>query len=118
MLEELHPRGDELRNLSSSEKKLLSYLLKQTNNQKLCDGLDSVKVIDEDDGGMGSIRFSYGKLGPSAAQAEYVDEDGVLVLLQLNLTDKCLLLELDIWKSNFSRLKRYPTPDKIKIIEE
>jgi hypothetical protein len=80
--------------------------------------LDTAQVMDMRGGGMGSIRFN----NPSAAQrtvgrtiarAEYTDEDGVLVSIALHADEKGDLFELDCWKVDFSRLRRYPSPSAI-----
>ena len=72
------------------------------------------------DGGMGSIRFvpmsgesrSFGK---PIAEAEYVDADGVLVSITLNVDEQGDLYEADFWKVDFSPLREYPQPEQLRI---
>jgi hypothetical protein len=80
-------------------------------------GLDEVLVVEMRDGSMGSIRFLNGsgrRRSFSIAEAEYVDDDGVSVSIELNVDEKNELFELDFWKVDFSPLKRYPNPEDVK----
>jgi hypothetical protein len=70
-----------------------------------------------DDGGMGSLRLATdeglqqqpGRLtGRRAAELQFIDADGVPVLASLNLDQNGELLEIDIWKTDFSPLIRIP----------
>ena len=77
-------------------------------------------VEDMKDGGMGSVRFedSYNRerrLGKKIAEAEFRDQDGIPVSAVLNLDDKGQLFELDMWKVDFSALKRYPRPEELRL---
>lgn len=83
--------------------------------------LSSVLVEDIQDGGMGSIRFlppchSARHFGKAIAQAEYIDEDGVLVSIVINVDEEDVLYEVDFWKVDFSQLKRYPRTSENKIL--
>lgn len=78
-------------------------------------------VEDLKDGGMGSVRF----ISPSrvlsrgtreVANAEYVDDDNVLVSIALTEDADGRLFELDFWKTDFSPLRRYPNPNDLRII--
>lgn len=83
--------------------------------------LSSALVADMQDGGMGSIRFLTSEHAPARhfgraiTQAEYIDEDGVLVSIVVNVDQKDDLYEVDFWKVDFSPLKRYPRASDIKI---
>ena len=76
------------------------------------------RVVDMQDGGMGSIRFvgsearTFGKV---AAEAQYVDSDGVLVLITVNTDKENQLFEVDFWKVDFSPLKRYPKYSELAV---
>ena len=73
-------------------------------------------AVDLRDGGMGSIRVIAGsddaprRMGRELVTASYTDEDGVPVLISLNLDEGGGLFEIDIWKVDFSPLRRYPRP--------
>ena len=80
-------------------------------------GLDDALVVEMRDGGMGSIRFLNGsdrRRYRSIAQAEYMDDDGVSVSIELNVDERDELFELDLWKVDFSPLRRYPDPKDLK----
>lgn len=79
-------------------------------------------VEDMQDGGMGSIRFVASgeperRFGDAVAEAEYIDEDGVLVSITINVDQNKNLYEVDFWKVDFSPLRRYPNPSEVTIIE-
>jgi hypothetical protein len=72
------------------------------------------------DGGMGSVRFlaSTGEkrsIGKIIAEAEYFDEDGILVSIVINADQQGNLYEIDFWKVDFSPLCKYPKPKDLKI---
>jgi len=85
--------------------------------------LDALKaniVEDMADGDMGSIRFVYGSsmprlLGQTVARAEYVDADGVVVSITVNLDSQGDLYEVDFWKTDFSPLLKYPVPEQLHL---
>ncbi len=69
---------------------------------------------------MGSLRFKDTNnqerpFGKKIAEAEFTDEDGVLVSVVVNLDNSDELLELDLWKVDFSPLKRYPRPEELRM---
>lgn len=104
------------RSLRAEEKAVLAALL-GTSVEVLNQRLKSCAVEDMADGGMGSIRFLQGSSGESpvfdkaVAEAEYVDADGVVVSIVLNVDQQGDLFELDIWKVDFSPLREYPRPE-------
>lgn len=80
-------------------------------------GLDGALVVDMRDGGMGTIRFLNGgdrRRSRPIAEAEYMDDDGVSVSIELTVDESDELFELDFWKVDFSPLKRYPNPEELK----
>jgi hypothetical protein len=79
--------------------------------------LDDALVREMQDGGMGSIRFLGGddrRYGRTIAEAMYVDDDGIVVSIHLNVDKTDSLFELDLWKVDFSPLLRYPRPDDLQ----
>jgi hypothetical protein len=70
-------------------------------------------VEDMDDGGMGGIKFvsthEDRHLGRELASVEFLDEDETAVIATLSLDNYGDLYELDIWKTDFSPLKRLPS---------
>ena len=81
--------------------------------------LNAKTVEDMNDGGMGSVRFvssgSERHLGEAIAEAEYTDDDGVVVSIALNTDTSGRLYEVDFWKVDFSPLRRYPSPSDLRI---
>jgi hypothetical protein len=82
--------------------------------------LEQIQVQSMDDGGMGSLQFSPREtrvFGRVAAECRFVDEDGVPVLAALNLDRDGNPFELDLWKVDFSALRRWPRPEQIRVAE-
>lgn len=76
---------------------------------------DDLRVRDMSDGGMGSLLFQPGSSITTFGVAElfFLDEDGVLVSASLNATSEGKPVELDLWKVDFSPLRRWPSKDQI-----
>ena len=74
--------------------------------------LSHIYVEDADDGGMGGLIFISGKqgrkLGRDIASREFTDQDGTKVIVTLSLDNFGDLYELDVWKTDFSRLLSFP----------
>jgi hypothetical protein len=100
------------RGLREEEAQLIRLLLKGTwTQEKINSELLGSLVYDMQDGGMGSIRFAGRpgrKMRREMAEAQYTDVDGIDVLITVNLDEDDHLFELDIWKVDFSPLRRYP----------
>ncbi len=70
---------------------------------------------------MGSVEFirpeprSFGK---ALVDAQYLDSDGVLVVITINSDKSGELFELDFWKVDFSALKQYPRPSDLFSIKK
>ncbi|UXP33318.1 hypothetical protein N6H18_05055 [Reichenbachiella agarivorans] len=65
---------------------------------------------------MGSINFDNDRpdlYDGDIAQCEYLDADGMRVVLSLTKDQEGKLLDLDIWKENFTALVAYPTPETL-----
>jgi hypothetical protein len=76
------------------------------------------KVVDMNDGNMGSISFDLEKKNRryrQIAAGEFYDSDGVLVDFELTIDKNKQLFEFDFWKVDFSPLKEYPTIEKIRL---
>ncbi len=70
------------------------------------------------DGGMGSFRIGEAsagrRLGQTIAEVGFSDIDGVYVTAVLNVDAHDRLLEVDIWKVDFSPLLRWPSEHEIR----
>lgn len=76
---------------------------------------EKMRVRQMDDGGMGSLcLYPKGeinenrKFGKMVSEFQFTDNDGVEVLVLLNIDDRGQLFELDIWKTDFSQLLSFP----------
>jgi len=105
--------GKTLRTLNEAEIALIRHMLRGT-AQKLEVGVSlSTCLVEElNDGGMGSLRFDSQNqervLGQDICREEFPDSDGVPIFVALSLDNYDELFELDIWKVDFSPLKRFP----------
>ena len=88
---------------------LVKYLIEQAEIQ--CD-LIGLKVLDMNDGGMGSIKLiddgSKRKCGRMVSDCQFIDEDNYPVIVSLFLDENDQLFELDIWKVNLSPTIKFP----------
>jgi hypothetical protein len=108
------------RPLRPSELNLLEFMLLQSwVGKNLNERLARELVTDMLDGGMGSIRFidlggaRARRYARTLAQAEYLDEDGIVVSLAISADQRDELFDIDFWKVDFSPLRRYPTPSEL-----
>jgi hypothetical protein len=71
-------------------------------------------IVEEYEGShMGSINLNNpnnDQYDGDLIQAEYTDSDKIPVVLSLTKDKNNQLLDLDFWKSDFSRLVQYPKP--------
>lgn len=113
---------DSRRLLRPVERDLVAAMLAGSQgSQHLAAGLADILVDEMNDGGMGSLLFvaddrADRRYGSEIAEAEFSDEDGVLVSVTLNLDQYDGLFELDVWKVDNSPLKRMPGLAEIKMI--
>ena len=100
-----------MRALRDHEKPLVSAILEAAGFELS----EHLRVVDMEDGGMGSLLFQTGasiaKFG--VAKLYFLDEDGVLVSVELNATREGKPVELDVWKVDFSPLKRWPQAEDL-----
>ncbi|MGH9574110.1 MAG: DUF6984 family protein, partial [Candidatus Acidiferrales bacterium] len=89
MSEESQFGNSPIRPLRLEERELIRSLLSRVPpDETLTTDLSESLVTDMQDGGMGSIRFVYPQpqlMGKTLIEAQYVDSDGVLVSMALNL---------------------------------
>lgn len=77
---------------------------------------ENLSVCEMDDGGMGSLYLlpdsqlnTNRHFGDEVSKFQFTDDDSVQVIASLNLDDSGNLFELDVWKTDFSRLIRFPS---------
>jgi hypothetical protein len=91
------------RQIRQEEKNLILFLLTQIFADK--NYQIPSHVSDLNDGGMGSVQL---------IQMEYIDLDGQRLIITLTENENQELFELDFWKVDFSPLKKFPSPEKLK----
>lgn len=107
-----------VRELTADERALLVGMIAgKPEATHLLDLLSTALVEEMADGGMGSLRFYTPedvprRLGKQLAEKEFVDIDGIPVIVAINLDDRGNLYELDVWKVDFSPLRQFPTISK------
>jgi len=106
------------RKLTDIEALLIRYLIAKSGLDFSSIDLNELKVHDLADGGMGSLRLLAGAanendriFGSQIAEVRFNDADGEAVIVSLNVDTEGELLELDIWKTDFSPLIRFPDPN-------
>ena len=77
----------------------------------------SMTVEDMNDGGMGSLLIKKDtKVGLfDVAKLEFIDEDNVVVFATLNCATNGEPVEIDMWKVDYSKLKKWPEADQLKL---
>ena len=103
-----------MRLINKSELTFLVKILKNNTSFKVnLNKLSQLQVKDADDGGMGGLIFlsknQDRRLGKDIASYEFKDQDGVTVIATLSLDNFGDLYELDVWKTDFSKLISFPT---------
>ena len=116
-----------MRTIAEKEYKFLVRVASEAGKDLHSAGLSSASMVEQmADGGMGSLRFvdtavecSNRRFGKIFVQGEFNDEDGVPVSFTVNLDDDGKIIELDLWRVDFSPLKRLPTQsDGVRIIAD
>ncbi len=97
------------------EERLLELLVKKSSIAIPENWKDGLLVCPMDDGEMGSLYlFPQGKviegrvLGEQISDFQFRDLDGVEVIASLNVDSNGNLFELDIWKTDFGKLLKFP----------
>lgn len=97
------------------EERLLELLVKKSSIAIPENWKDGLLVRPMDDGEMGSLYlFPQGKviegrvLGEQISDFQFTDLDGVEVIASLNVDNNGNLFELDIWKTDFGKLQKFP----------
>ncbi|HWD86491.1 MAG TPA: hypothetical protein VG367_00090 [Mucilaginibacter sp.] len=105
-----------MRKLKKEEYDLILFLIKdKPNSEHIIAELSDVFVEEMNDGGMGSLEFlnkerAGRKYGPTMAQIQLPDNDGIPLLISVDLDKDGDIFELDVWKCDFSKLIQFPLP--------
>ncbi|MEM7382855.1 MAG: hypothetical protein AAF400_00825 [Bacteroidota bacterium] len=102
---------------SHNEMQLLKLLVQKAAVNFPPDWHHNLLVQPMNDGGMGSLLLLPDGMtrkerlfGAQISEHALTDEDGVVVLVSLNVDDEGKLFELDIWKTNFDPLINLTLP--------
>jgi hypothetical protein len=116
LISDLNLSQNNMRLLNKQEYDLIEYLLKDKSDFKyLLKDLSNLMVEEMNDSGMGSLRF-LSKTGEKRimreeiAEISLLDLDGIPVSFTVNLGTDGELYELDVFKGDFSALKKFPLP--------
>jgi hypothetical protein len=104
------------RRLSSDEKRLLVALIERSGQSEVFMTLvDSMWVEEMNDGGMGSLNIflesapnASRTMKSQAAELQFTDADGAVVIASLNVSEDGYPYEIDVWKTTFDPLIRIP----------
>lgn len=107
-----------IRKINDREKAILEYFIKQGSLQLPKGWSQNLLVQQMDDGGMGSFLIflnSYDmdaerKFGKQVDEFEFIDDDGVPVLVSLNTDQQNEPFEIDIWKINYRPVINFKIP--------
>ena len=107
----------EFRRPTADERRLLLELARIAHIDGPETWLDGLQVREMKDGGMGSLELAvaaqgviiFGGVVLSKATVQFADDDGVQVVATLNAHRDGVPFELDVWKTDFTPLKRIPT---------
>jgi hypothetical protein len=107
-----------IRKINNVEKEILDYLIKLARLHFPGKSNQDTLVQNMNDGGMGSFLIfqdssdigAKRKFGKQVAEFEFVDDDGVKVLVALNVDDQNNLFEVDIWKTDFNPVINLKVP--------
>lgn len=108
----------EFREIREEERLLVCFLLAKCGMSEKEFSVAGM-VNDYEGGVMGSINFAGSDPGlyqGDLIQAEYTDADGTEVIITLTVDTHGKLLDLDFWKTDFSALIRYPTPETLGLL--
>ena len=100
---------------TKEERLLISYLIDLSSMSFSSDWEEKITVRSMSDGGMGGLVIFLGEeslqdrqFGEQISEYYFLDQDGVTVIASLNIDNKGSLYELDIWKTDFSKLIKFP----------
>lgn len=106
---------ESIRKPTIQEEKLLEFLVKKSSVTIPENWKDGLMVLPMNDGEMGSLYlFPKGdivddrRFGKQVSDFQFTDIDEIEVIASLNLDDEGNLFELDIWKTDFGKLFRFP----------
>lgn len=106
-----------VRLIRADEIALIEFMLNRLGKQ-LSDFSINEQVEEYEQGKMGSISLGGNPemYASDLLQVQYIDSDGIPVIISLTQDTDGKLLDLDFWKEDFSKLVLYPSPDKVEVL--
>ena len=106
----------ETRKIRQNERDLILFLLEKL-NLNVADYPVNEDVFEYEGGKMGSISLNNNpdSYAGDLIQVEYIDTDNTPVMITLTHDTEGRLLDLDFWKTDFSKLLKYPAVSEIKL---
>jgi hypothetical protein len=109
-----------IRKINTTEQLILAYLVKKGSLQLQNGWLQNVFVQQMEDGGMGSFLIFQDAseigdkriFGKQVSEFEFVDDDGILVIVSLNMDQYDKLFEVDVWKTDYKPVITFKVPEK------
>ena len=105
---------NQTRKIRQNERDLIVFLLERL-NLNVADYPINEDVFEYEGGKMGSISLNNNpdSYAGDLIQVEYIDTDNTPVMITLTHDTEGQLLDLDFWKTDFSKLLKYPTIQEI-----
>ena len=105
---------NQTRKIRQNERDLIFFLLEKL-NLNVADYPINEDVFEYEGGKMGSISLNNNPddYAGDLIQVEYIDTDNTPVMITLTHDTEGQLLDLDFWKTDFSKLLKYPTVGEI-----
>jgi hypothetical protein len=111
---------NQTRKIREDERVLIEFMLEKI-GLTTQDYPISENVYEYEGGKMGSISLGINNnpddYDGDLIQVQYIDTDGIAVIITLTRNNKNQLLDLDFWKEDFSKLLLYPIPNKVVVKE-
>lgn len=110
------------RKLTKNEEQFITFLINNSSIKMPANWSNGLLAQSLNDGGMGSLYLFYKRtlskkrrFGEQVSEITFIDKDGVEVIASLNVDENGELYELDIWKTDYSRLiSEFPTMSSIE----
>ncbi len=111
---------ESIRKINDIEIVILNYLIANSSIQLPKEFNDNFFVQKMNDGGMGSFSIFPDvtdilisrKFGKQISEFEFIDDDGVTVIISLSVDEKNKPFEIDIWKTDYTPVINLKIPTK------
>ncbi len=107
---------NQTRKIRQNERDLIVFLLEKL-NLNVADYPINEEVFEYEGGKMGSISLNNNpdSYAGDLIQVEYIDTDNMPVMITLTQDTEGQILDLDFWRTDFSKLLKYPEVSEITL---